>query len=193
MPTLPLETTLYPDDLFTGQEAQLEAERQWRVLHVRPRQEKALARHVLASEVPFFLPLAPRRRLLRGKVVHSHLPLFPGYLFLRATKDEWLKSLAVGRVVRSLHVADQERLWHDLRQVHRLIQSGSPVAPEDRLGPGVEVEIRSGPLVGLKGLIIREAAGRRFVVRIDFIQRGASVLLDEFALAAVEPTAAAKT
>jgi transcription antitermination factor NusG len=190
MPTLPLETDLYPETLFAGLDALPGAERQWWVLHVRPRQEKALARHVLAIEVPFFLPLTPRRRLLRGKVVHSHLPLFPGYVFILATKDEWLKSLSQGRVVRSLHVVDQERLWNDLRQVHRLIQSGSPVMPAERLGPGVEVEIQSGPLVGLRGLIIREATGRRFVVRVDFIQRGASVVLDDFALAAVEPTTA---
>jgi hypothetical protein len=47
---------------------------------------------------------------------------------------------------------------------------------------GAVVDITSGPLEGLRGTIIRSASGRRFVVRVDFIQQGASVLLEDFAL-----------
>jgi hypothetical protein len=50
---------------------------------------------------------------------------------------------------------------------------------------GATVEIRHGALAGLKGKIIRAASGNRFVVQIDFIQQGASVLLDGFCLEAV--------
>jgi transcription antitermination factor NusG len=67
------------------------------------------------------------------------------------------------------------RLW-------RLLASGAPVTPEDRLVPGMTVEITRGPLAGLSGKIVRAASGRRFVVEVHFIQRGASVLLDDFAL-----------
>ena len=86
-------------------------------------------------------------------------------------------------MVRTLDVPDQDRLWHDLRQVHRLLATGAPVLPEDRLTPGTTVEVTQGPLSGLRGTILRTATGRRFVVEIDFIQRGASVTLDGFALA----------
>ena len=52
------------------------------------------------------------------------------------------------------------------------------------------VGFRSGPLAGLKGKIVRASSGKRFVVQVDFIQKSASVLLDDFTLAAVEsPTA----
>src|SRR4029079_5416826 len=88
------------------------------------------------------------------------------------------------RVVHSLKVDDQERLWEELGQIHQLIESGAPVTPEERLGPGESVEICSGPLSGLRGIIVRAAAGRRFVVRVDFIQRGASVELDAYCVVA---------
>jgi transcription antitermination factor NusG len=48
------------------------------------------------------------------------------------------------------------------------------------------VEITSGPLAGLRGRILRSASGQRFVVQIDFIQRGASVELDDFTLTRVD-------
>ena len=49
---------------------------------------------------------------------------------------------------------------------------------EERLEPGDPVEITAGPLAGLSGIVVRAASGRRFVVRVDFIQKGASILLE---------------
>jgi hypothetical protein len=115
-------------------------------------------------------------------VLTAHLPLFPGYLFLCADRDERLAALASNRVVHALAVHDQERLWDDLRQIDRLLGAGLPVATESRLAPGTPVEITTGPLAGLCGTVVRTASGRRFVVRVDFIQQGASVLLEDCAL-----------
>jgi transcriptional antiterminator RfaH len=112
----------------------------------------------------------------------SYVPLFPSYVFVYGTREERVSALATNRIVRTLDVADQERLWNDLRQVQTLIKSGTPITPEERLGPGDVVEIKSGPLAGLRGKILRTASGRRFVVQVDFIQRGASVVLDDFVL-----------
>jgi transcriptional antiterminator RfaH len=156
------------------------------VLHTRPRQEKSLARQLHQAHVPFYLPLVARRLLVRGRVLQSHLPLFAGYVFLLAQPEERIFSLSTRRIVQSLVVKDQENLWRDLRQVYRLIGSGLPVTPEDRLHPGAKVEIRSGPLAGLKGKILRAASGNRFVVEVDFIQKSASVMLDDYTLAAID-------
>jgi len=112
----------------------------------------------------------------------AHVPLFTSYLFLLADRDERLAALASDRVVQVLTVHDQERLWHDLRQTQRLLATGAAVSAEDRLAPGTPVEITTGPLAGLYGTVVRTASGRRFVVRVDFIQQGASVLLEDCAL-----------
>jgi transcriptional antiterminator RfaH len=185
MPPLPREPNVFPADLLADEAGPAGGQRCWWVLHTKPRQEKSLARQMLQAEVPFYLPLVPRRSLVRGRVLEAHVPLFAGYLFVLADRDERVTALATRRVVRSLAVADQAQLRHDLWQVHRLISSGAPVTPEGRLGPGDAVEIRSGPLAGLRGRVVRGASGRRFVVRVDFIQQGASVLLDDFNLVAV--------
>jgi transcriptional antiterminator RfaH len=152
------------------------------VLHTRPRQEKSLARHLYQRGIPFYLPVIPRRRRTRRRIATSLLPLFPGYVFLWANREERLTALTTNRIAHVLEVPDQDELWHDLRQIHRLIENGGPITPEDRLGPGSLVEIRNGPLAGLRGRIVRTASGRRFVVQVNFLQRGASVLLDDFAL-----------
>jgi transcriptional antiterminator RfaH len=155
------------------------------VLHTRPRQEKRLAEQLRGRDVAYYLPLISRAVRIRGRVVHAHHPLFPGYVFLLGSGEDRLTALATGRIVHVLPVADQGQLWHDLRQVHQLIASGAPLTPEGRLVAGATVEIRSGPLAGLRGTIIESVSGRRFLVRVDFIQRGASVLLDDVGLVPV--------
>ena len=59
---------------------------------------------------------------------------------------------------------------------------GASIALEDRMVPGALVEIQCGPLAGLRGKIVQETSCKRFVVEVDFIQRGASVLLDGYSL-----------
>jgi transcriptional antiterminator RfaH len=186
MPILPAEPSSFPAELFTESIVPQQAGRQWWVLHTKPRQEKSLARQLHRAQIPFYLPLDPHRFRLRGRVMTSHVPLFGGYAFLLGTHEERLTAFGTRRVAQALEVKDQAGLWHDLRQVQRLISSGAPVTLEERLAPGMTVEIKSGPLAGLKGRILRRASGRRFVVAVDFIQQGASVLLDDFALVAGE-------
>jgi transcriptional antiterminator RfaH len=186
VPVLPVEPSWFPADLF--EPTPVTGPRSWWVLHTRPRQEKSLARQLLQAEVPYYLPQVQRRSKVRGRIITSYNPLFASYLFLLAQPEERITALATARVVNSIRVLDQQRLWDDLRQIHRLIATGAPVTPEDRLAPGMFVEVRDGPLVGLKGKILRAASGRRFVVAVDFIQRGASVTLDDFALVRCQDT-----
>jgi transcription antitermination factor NusG len=107
---------------------------------------------------------------------------------LHGDQEAYHAALATKRVVRGLMVPDQQRLWDDLTQLHRLIASGLPLTPEPCLFPGQLVEITSGPLTGFRGRVARAASGRRFVVEVDFISRGASVLLDGMTLRAVAET-----
>lgn len=184
MPILPLEPNVSPINLFDDESFSLAPDSSWRVLHTKPRQEKTLARKLHELGIPYYLPLISRRLRVRSRLLTSHLPLFPGYVFLWSDWEGRHTALATSRVVRVIDVGNQERLWGDLRQINRLITSGLPVTPEDRLVPGSVVEIRSGPLAGLRGTVLRSASSRRFLVSVDFIQRGASVLLDDFVLAA---------
>jgi transcriptional antiterminator RfaH len=181
MPILAAEPMLFPETLFQRDVADF-ANRRWSVLHTRPRQEKSLARQLHEKQIAFYLPLLARRVQVRKQVVQSHHPVFSGYLFLLADDEGRLGALGTRRVATALDVNNQERLWSDLRQIHRLIDLGLPICPEDQLAPGVTVEINAGPLAGLRGVIVKSASGNRFVVKVDFIQRGASVLLDDFTL-----------
>src|SRR5947209_246913 len=136
MPVLPLEPFLFPVDLLSAPPAPGSDDRRWWVLHTRPRAEKTLARKCLARGTPFFLPLYRKESRSRGRILRSHLPLFPGYLFLRGTPEDRLHALETNLVVRTLPVEDQATLQADLARVHRLVLSDAALTPEERLVPG---------------------------------------------------------
>ncbi|HZU36812.1 MAG TPA: transcription termination/antitermination NusG family protein [Gemmataceae bacterium] len=181
MPLLPAEPWVFPAELLTPGSVDNAAAR-WLVMHTRPRAEKALARQLLGSRVPFFLPLYQRRWRSAGRERRSFLPLFPGYIFLKADADQRLTALKTNLVVQTLHVEDQILLEEDLGRIWRVLHSDEPLSPEERLVPGTLVEIRSGPLAGLQGKVLRRGKKFKLFIEVHFLQRGVSLEIDESCL-----------
>jgi transcriptional antiterminator RfaH len=175
MPLLPMEPYIAPDDLLDTPATQEGDSACWWVLHTRPRAEKSLARRFLACNLSFFLPLYQHQWRSRGRLFRSHMPLFPGYLFLRGDAEARRRALETNQVVSTLPVTDLARLQADLARVYRMMQAGMLLAPEEQLRPGAAVEIVAGPLAGLEGKILRRGKELRFFVEVRLLQRGVSV------------------
>jgi transcription antitermination factor NusG len=174
MPVLDHEAVAFPPDLFEAKDDG----RTWWLAHTRPRQEKAVARVLVASSMPYYLPCITKRTKVGSQVKPVQIPLFSGYIFVRATVETKWQILATNRVAQLIPVVDQDRLWEDLRRVRAVLDLGKPVQPERKLEPGTVVTLRDGPLTGTTGTIIRSAGGFKFVVKVDFIQQGVSVVVD---------------
>ena len=189
MPVLLLEPFVFPPDLLS-EPTLLSADEsaRWWVLHTRPRAEKAVARALVNREIPFFFPLSRKCRNARGRIIASYLPLFPGYVFLFGNSQQRLKALETNTIVSTLFVPDQQRLGQDLARIYHLMASGASLVPEEQLQPGMWVEISAGPLMGMRGRILRRANRLRFVVEVDFLRRGASVEVDEAMITPAEPS-----
>lgn len=193
MPILSEQPSLYPETLldntvYDSAETVYDdpSDRQWWVLYTRARQEKAISRELLAYQVPFYLPLVKKRRVVRGRSVVSHVPLFAGYVFLYGSDDERVRSLTTNRVSRVLTIRDPARLVSDLRQLRQLIASDAPLTVESRLVPGNRVRVRHGPLAGLEGTVLTRRGRTRLLVSVDFLQKGASAEVEDYLLERIE-------
>ena len=181
MPTLAATPNTYPENLLDDWTIG-PTDRRWWAIYTKARQEKALARQLLAYEVPFYLPLVAKDNLIRGRRVRSHLPLFAGYVFLYGDESERVRSLTTNRISRILPVDSQHQLWYDLRQIWRLIASDEPITVEQRLCAGQRVRIRAGAMKDLEGTVISRRRKARLLVAVTFLQQGVSVELDDFLL-----------
>ncbi|OHB66723.1 MAG: hypothetical protein A2V70_08200 [Planctomycetes bacterium RBG_13_63_9] len=181
MPILREESTLFPETLLDELVCE-PSERRWWVLYTRARQEKAVSRALLGYQIPFYLPLVKKTSVNRGRNYTSHVPLFSGYVFLYGSEEERVRSLTTNRISRTLAVDDATRFVHDLRQICQLIASNAPLTVESRLVPGNRVRVRHGSMAGLEGIVLTRRGATRLLVSIDFLQRGASVEIDDFLL-----------
>lgn len=180
MPILPAEPEYYPDDLWSAHLGRPPVGRWW-CLHVKPRQEKSVARHLLFRRVGYFLPQAwHESRTPAGRRIRSLIPLFPGYLFLHGDDEARLEALRSDRLVRVLEVPDQEDLIGDLSQIQRLVHSGVPLTREPSYAVGRRVRILDGPLRGLIGTVVRRGERDRFTALVRFLGQGASVDLADW-------------
>jgi transcriptional antiterminator RfaH len=185
MPILEQEVCVYPEDLLSEFPVTFDDElldRRWWAVYTKSRQEKALARHLIGHQVPFYLPLIPKDNIIRGRRVRSHVPLFSGYIFLYGSDEERVTTLTTNRISRILPVPDQDQLRHDLANVHALIDRNAPLAVERRLTPGDDVRIKTGSLRGLEGVVVKRHGKTRLLVAVNYLQQGVSVEIDDCAL-----------
>jgi transcriptional antiterminator RfaH len=192
MPILPKDVELFPETLLDepssefvpsdGKDLREEQGVRWWVAHTKPRQEKALARSLLAAEVPFYLPLIPKEVLIRGRRHWSHVPVFASYVFLYAREEQRILALKSGRVVQTISAPNGKELRCDLQNLQRLIELDAPLTVERRIQAGTRVRVRSGPMEGLEGVVVGRKRRTRLVVMVRMLQQGVSLDIDDILL-----------
>ncbi len=151
---------------------------QWFVLHTRSRQEKAVAEHLDARGVEHFLPLVNQVRYVGKRKLTARVPLFPGYVFLWGARDDAFSADRNGRIVQILAVTNQDRINWELGNVRRALDADVPLDPYPYLKVGVRVEVRSGPMRGLQGIVESPSRMNRLVLQVDMLGRAVSVEID---------------
>jgi transcriptional antiterminator RfaH len=159
------------------------ADKPWWIAYTRSRQEKALARHLLQWQVPYYLPQREHRSLVGGRCRTSHLPLFTGYVFLRADAQDRVAALKSNVIVNLIDVPEGAELERELRSLWLLQLTGAPLVPHPYIGPGDEVEVVDGALKGYRGTVLREKGKYRLVVSITLLRQAVAAELDREALA----------
>jgi transcriptional antiterminator RfaH len=114
------------------------------------------------------------------------LPLFPGYLFLHGDDSQRGAALQGDHLANILEVPNQAALEQDLRQIHQMLSSGLPIAPEPTHVVGDTIRTLVGPLRGLIGTVIRRGGRDRFVASVRFLGRGVTVDLQDWQVETVQ-------
>ncbi len=169
----------WPPSLFDGDVLE-DRSRTWSALQVRPRAEKIVSKRLMSrGGVGYFLPFSEQDRRYQRRRVKVQELLFPGYIFAYGETDEVRQSAySLTGIVKHLEEPDQQSLRGSLVALNDILTAGVPVTAEERLEPGMAVEITSGPFMGHRGRVIENKKALRFIVQLDFIQRAVSVSVD---------------
>lgn len=153
--------------------------RQWYVLHTRSRHESVVTDGLSKKSMEVFLPRIKVRSPRRDRRVMIHVPLFPGYVFLKTdlhphTHLEIVKTAGVVRLIGTqqgpVPVAEDT-----IASLKIMVASELPIDTGNRLQPGDRVVVVNGPLTGVTGTFVRYRNQGRVVVNIEALGQFAGV------------------
>ena len=155
-------------------------EQSWFAAYTCANHEKRVVEHFEARAVEHFLPLYASVRRWKDRRVQLDLPLFPGYVFVRIVLSARLRVLEVPGVVRLVGFNGQPYPLSDgeIESLRKGIMNGSRIEPHPYLSVGSRVRIKSGPLAGVEGNLVRKKNTFRVVLSLDLIARSAAVEVD---------------
>ena len=152
----------------------------WLALYTCSRHEKTVAKQLTQRSIESFLPLYTARRNWNGRRVQVQLPLFPGYLFARVSMESRLRVLNIPGVVRVVGFGGQDAVVRekDIEAVRAAVAWGT-AEPAPWVSAGQHVRVKSGPLEGLEGVVVRRKNSVRVVILLTVIMRAMAVEIDE--------------
>ena len=153
----------------------------WFAVYTAPCHEKRVAQQLSLREVEYFLPLYHVRRHWKdGSKVHLALPLFPGYIFVHIGRKERVRVLEVPKVVSIVQGLNREPAPlrdSDIESLRAGLQV-LPAEPHPFLAVGQRARIRSGPLAGKEGVLVRKKNSTRLIITLDLIMQSIALEID---------------
>jgi transcription antitermination factor NusG len=156
-----------------------EARPHWYAAYTKPRHEKNVAAQLGMREVETYLPIYRAIHNWNGRKAEVNLPLFPGYVFVKLPLAERVRVLEQPGVVRLVGVNGKATPVPE-DDIERLRSSLAffKAEPYPFMVPGEKVRIRTGPMAGLEGKILRRKGKFRLVVSLELIQRSIVLEID---------------
>jgi len=163
---------------------------QWYALNTKTNHEKLVAQQIERIGIECFLPLLEEQRAIRYQSKIVIVPLFPGYVFVRANLMEHYRVLAYTRGVRKIvtfgsNPAVVESTIIDAIKGKMSYSNVCSVKQSREVESGQRVRITDGPLVGLDAVFIRKMSGGQramLLLRALAVQSRAIIDIDQIAL-----------
>jgi transcription antitermination factor NusG len=155
-------------------------EPQWYAAYTSAHHEKRVADQFEGRSVEHFLPLYSSMRRWKDRRVRLHIPLFPGYVFVRLDLRDRLRVLQVPGVARlvgfnGMPVALPKE---EIEALRASLQRGIRAEPHPYLKVGRKVRVKTGSLMGLEGMLLRKKNKTRFVISLNLIMRSVAVEIE---------------
>jgi transcriptional antiterminator RfaH len=164
--------------------------RVWYVAQTKLRQEHIAELNLTRQKYEVLLPLIPKLRHSKTRLIEKDEPLFPGYIFFRPEHSQHSiyparSTVGISRLVRFgvEYACLRESMMNEIMNLVQT-QLSDPVEATrryKRLDIGATVRVTGGPMIGLEGLVSKVASDR-IIVLIELLGREQKIALSPAAL-----------
>lgn len=147
-------------------------EKKWYALYTRARSEKKVLLELNYAGIDAYLPLITHVRQWSDRKKKVEEPLFRSYIFVHIQEDEFYKTLNLPGAIRFISfenkaVAIPEK---QIEAIRYFVNDPEGLSENNQLLPeGQLVKVKSGPMEGLIGRLIRYKNKFRLLVLIEAI------------------------
>jgi transcription antitermination factor NusG len=155
-------------------------EKRWYAAYTSANHEKRVAEQLVVRDVEHFLPVYESVRRWKDRRVTLQMPLFPGYVFVCMALRDRLRVQQVPGVAHLVGFDGTPAALPDeeIEALRASLESGVRAEPHPYLTVGRRVRLKSGPLAGMPGILLRRKGNFRVVISIELIQRSVAVDVD---------------
>jgi len=152
----------------------------WHALYTRHQHERTVAHTLSGKGFEVFLPEYRTVHQWKDRQKHILLPLFPNYVFIRGGLDRMLSIVTTPGVHSfvSFGARPADIPSEEIEAVRRLVDSPLQIEPYPFVKDGDRVRIKSGPLEGIEGILVRKTGRHRLVLSVEMLAKSASVEVD---------------
>jgi transcription antitermination factor NusG len=174
-----------PSDSIVTTESHV-SDSSWYALYTRHQHEKMVDQVLTNKGFDTFLPLYATTHNWKDRTKALTLPLFPCYVFLKGGIERRLQILTTPGIHGLVSSAGQPAAIPDIEieAIRRVVESGARVESHPYLKCGNRVRVKSGPLAGIEGILVRKKNITRLVLSVEILGTAAAI---EVAAFQVEP------
>jgi transcription antitermination factor NusG len=154
-------------------------QKQWYVVYTRSRAEKRVQTELTIKNIENFLPIQKKLRQWKDRKKWVEMPLMSGYCFVHITRKEYDAVLQTSNVVCYVRFEGKAAVIPDsqidsLKQMLKQYDFEVKVSTEN-FEPGRKVEVIEGPMIGLRGELVKAQGKNKFIIRFTQINSVFSV------------------
>jgi transcription antitermination factor NusG len=149
----------------------------WYALYTRHQHEKMVDQILANKGFSTFLPLYATTHTWKDRTKSLTLPLFPCYVFLKGGIERRLQILTTPGVYGLVSSAGQPATIpnSEIEAIRRVVESGTRVEAYPYLKCGNWVRVKSGPLTGIEGILVRKKKISRLVLSVEILGTAAAI------------------
>ena len=153
---------------------------EWNAVYTQHQHEKLVADALSRDGFEIFYPTYTVVRQWTDRKRCITLPLFPCYVFLRSRFEQRWKLFAVPGIHSLVMFGGSPASIpeSEIDAIRRSVAANLPVEPHPFLRTGNWVRIKSGPLAGLEGILVRKKRTYRLILSLELLGKSVAVEVD---------------
>lgn len=164
-------------------------EKYWYVVYTRSRAEKKVWKELQIQDIESFLPLQKKLRQWKDRKKWVETPLLSGYCFVHISRADYDRVLQTTNVVCYITFEGKAAIVRDdqitaLQTMLRQNDFEVEISPAS-FEKGKKVEIIEGPLLGMRGELVEIRGKRKFLLRIEQLDKNFVVEIPAEKLSAI--------